>query len=78
MTPSSARRSKARETWNRSAERIFGYTAEEMIGRSIATIIPADRQQEEPMILDRLKRGERVDHFETVRRRKDGRRSTSR
>jgi PAS domain S-box-containing protein len=60
-------------SWNKSAERIFGYTAEEAIGRSIATlVIPPDRQDEEPDILVRLRRGERVDHFETKRCRKDG------
>ena len=60
-------------SWNRGAEAIFGYKADEMIGRSIATLFPPDRMDEEDLILDRLKRGERVDHFETVRRRKDGR-----
>ncbi|MGA3186972.1 MAG: ATP-binding protein [Bryobacteraceae bacterium] len=59
-------------SWNRGAERLFGYTAEEAIGQSIAMLIPADRQQEEPKILERLKRGERVEHFETLRVRKDG------
>jgi PAS domain S-box-containing protein len=60
-------------SWNNSAERIFGYTAAEAVGQPIASLlIPADRQQEEPGILARLRRGERVDHFETVRRRKDG------
>ena len=59
-------------SWNRGAERIFGYTAEEMIGKPIVTLIPADRLNEEPDILSRIKRGERVDHYETVRRRKDG------
>jgi PAS domain S-box-containing protein len=60
-------------SWNTSAERIFGYTAEEAVGQPIATlIIPPDRQDEEPKILARLRKGERVDHFETVRRRKDG------
>jgi PAS domain S-box-containing protein len=60
-------------SWNKSAQRLFGYTAEEAIGRTIASlIIPDDRQDEEPDILARLRRGERVDHFETVRRRKDG------
>jgi two-component system, chemotaxis family, CheB/CheR fusion protein len=59
-------------TWNKGAERIFGYTAEEMVGRSIQTIVPTDRAEEEPQILQRLRRGERVDHFETIRVRKDG------
>lgn len=60
-------------SWNKSAERLFGYTAAEAIGRTVASlIIPQDRQDEEPDILARLRRGERVDHFETVRRRKDG------
>src|SRR5688500_11758675 len=56
-------------SWNSAAERIFGYMAAEMIGRPITTIIPPDRQDEEPRILERVKRGERVDHFQTVRRR---------
>jgi PAS domain S-box-containing protein len=59
-------------TWNRGAERLFGYTAGEMIGRSITTLIPPDRQYEETDILERVRRGERVDHYEAVRRRKDG------
>ena len=59
-------------SWNQGAERIFGYTAEEMIGRPIATLIPEDRTNEEVDILARIRRGERVDHYETVRRRKDG------
>jgi PAS domain S-box-containing protein len=59
-------------TWNRGAERLFGYTAEEMIGRSIRTIIPADRQHEEDDTLARIRRRELVDHFETIRVRKDG------
>jgi hypothetical protein len=60
-------------SWNKSAERLFGYTAAEAIGQTVAALlIPADRQNEEPDILARLARGERVDHFETVRRRKDG------
>ena len=59
-------------SWNRAAERIFGYTADEMIGRSIRTIIPDDRQSEEDDVIARIHRGERVHHFETIRRRKDG------
>jgi PAS domain S-box-containing protein len=59
-------------SWNKSAERLFGYTAEEAIGQPITILIPPDRLEEEPEIISRLKRGERVDHFETVRRRKDG------
>jgi PAS domain S-box-containing protein len=60
-------------TWNAGATRIFGYTADEVIGKSILILIPAGREHEEPSILQRLRRGERVDHFETVRRSKDGR-----
>jgi PAS domain S-box-containing protein len=59
-------------TWNDSAYHLFGYTAEEMIGKPISLVIPADRQDEETEILSRISRGERVDHFETVRQRKDG------
>jgi len=59
-------------SWNRGAERIFGYTAEEIIGKPITTIIPLNRRDEETDILSRIRRGERVDHFETVRQRKDG------
>ncbi|WP_245508994.1 PAS domain S-box protein [Mesorhizobium sp. M4B.F.Ca.ET.019.03.1.1] len=59
-------------TWNGGAERLFGYTAAEMVGRPITTIIPEDRVGEEPLILGRIGNGELVDHFETVRRRKDG------
>jgi PAS domain S-box-containing protein len=58
--------------WNRGAERLFGYTAEEAIGRPITMLIPEDRHDEEPGILGRLRRGERIEHYETVRRRKDG------
>jgi len=61
-------------SWNRSAERIFGWTAEEMIGTSITRIIPPDRADEEPAVLARIRRGDRVEHFETQRVRKDGRR----
>ncbi|HKT35515.1 MAG TPA: PAS domain S-box protein [Nitrospira sp.] len=60
-------------SWNRGAERMFGYTSEEMIGASILRIIPAERHSEETVILNKLRRGERLDHYETVRRRKDGR-----
>ncbi|QND46603.1 PAS domain S-box protein (plasmid) [Rhizobium lusitanum] len=59
-------------SWNRGAERLFGYTAEEAIGQSGRMLIPLDRQNEEPEILARIRRGERIDHYETIRRRKDG------
>lgn len=59
-------------TWNKSAERLFGYTAAEAIGQHITLIIPPDRHEEETRIVESLKRGERIDHFETVRQRKDG------
>lgn len=59
-------------SWNKGAERIFGYTAAEVLGKPVTLLIPADRQEEEPNILKRLQRGERVEHFETIRRRKDG------
>lgn len=58
--------------WNKAAERIFGYAAEEAIGQHITLIVPPDRLDEEADILASLRRGERLDHFETVRRRKDG------
>lgn len=61
-------------TWNRGAEKIFGFTAEEAIGKPITIIIPSDRYDEERMILSRLSRGERIEHYETVRMGKDGRR----
>jgi PAS domain S-box-containing protein len=60
-------------SWNRGAERIFGYSAEEMIGKSIMRLIPSDRRGEEEEILSRIKRGERYDHFDTIRVTKDGR-----
>lgn len=59
-------------SWNASAERTFGYTADEMVGQSILKIIPPERHDEEALILDRIGRGERIEHFETKRRRKDG------
>jgi len=58
--------------WNRGAEKVFGYSAEEAIGQSVTMLIPPERVDEEPMILARIRRGESVDHYETVRRRKDG------
>jgi PAS domain S-box-containing protein len=60
-------------SWNAAAERIFGFTADEMVGSSILKIIPDDMHDEEQHILSRIRQGLRVDHFETVRRRKDGR-----
>ena len=58
--------------WNKGAEQIFGYLAEEIIGESIKVLIPPEYQSEEDMILERLRRGERIDHYETVRQRKHG------
>ena len=59
-------------SWNRGAERVFGYTAEEAIGQPITIVIPQDRHAEERTILTRIRRGERIDHFETIRQRKNG------
>jgi PAS domain S-box-containing protein len=59
-------------TWNQGAERIFGYTAEEVIGKPVTLLIPPNQIDEEPAILQKLRRGERIDHYETVRVRKDG------
>ncbi len=59
-------------SWNKGAETIFGYTAEEAVGRPVLMLVPEDRRDEEPKILAQLRRGERVDHFETIRVRKGG------
>lgn len=59
-------------SWNKSAEAIFGYTPEEAVGRSMTILLPPDRMHEEPEILARISRGERVEHFQTQRRHKDG------
>lgn len=59
-------------TWNKGAERLFGYLAEDVIGKSVKILIPQDRQSEEDTILDRIRRGQPIDHYETVRRRKQG------
>jgi PAS domain S-box-containing protein len=61
-------------TWNHSAERLFGYKAEEIIGKSITMIIPPELQQDENMILEKIRRGEKIEHFETVRVHKNGQR----
>ena len=59
-------------SWNAGAERIFGYMVEEIIGKSITILIPPNYQKEEEAIIERVRRGQRVEHFETVRQRKDG------
>ncbi len=59
-------------SWNKAAERLFGYTAEETVGKSITILIPPDRSDEEPAFLARIRRGEHIDNHETVRQRKDG------
>lgn len=59
-------------SWNYGAQQMFGWTAEEAIGRPVTILIPEERIDEEPNILDRIRRGEKVDHYETVRQRKDG------
>src|ERR1700750_701579 len=60
-------------SWNAGAPRVFGYTADEVIGKSITILIPKDHENEEPAILARLRAGERIEHYETIRVRKDGR-----
>jgi two-component system CheB/CheR fusion protein len=59
-------------SWNKGAERLFGYRPDEVIGKPVTILIPPDRQDEEPGILERIRRGDRLEHYETVRRRKDG------
>jgi PAS domain S-box-containing protein len=59
-------------SWNKGAERMFGYLAEEVIGKSITILIPPERHHEEDVILERIRRGDRIDHYETIRRGKDG------
>src|SRR5687768_13422484 len=59
-------------SWNSGASRIFGYSVAEVLGRCVSMLLPSGRQGEKDDILQRVKHGERVDHFETVRRRKDG------
>jgi PAS domain S-box-containing protein len=58
--------------WNRGAERLYGYSAQEMIGRPISLLMPADRSDDFQEIVEKLKRGEKVAHYETVRQKKDG------
>jgi PAS domain S-box-containing protein len=60
-------------TWNKGAERIYGYSADEIIGKSVAVLIPPNRKNDFPLIMSKLKKGERIDHFETQRFTKDGR-----
>jgi PAS domain S-box-containing protein len=60
------------KSWNRGAERIYGYTAAETIGKPVTMLLPPDRWNEEPRILELIRMGDRIDHYETIRRRKDG------
>jgi PAS domain S-box-containing protein len=60
------------QSWNKAAERIFGYSADEVIGKPVSVLIPRDRPNEEPTILERLRKGDHIQHYETVRQRKDG------
>ena len=59
-------------SWNRGAERLFGYLAEEVIGKPVTILIPSERHHEEVAIIERIRRGDRLDHYETIRQRKDG------
>jgi PAS domain S-box-containing protein len=59
-------------SWNKGAERVFGYEADEVIGKPISILIPTERHDEEPVILERIRRGQRIEHYETMRQRKDG------
>ena len=59
-------------SWNRAAERLFGYAAEDIVGKSITILIPNELHDEEPKILERIRRGDSLDHYETIRQRKDG------
>ena len=61
-------------SWNRGAAALYGYTAEEIIGKTVSMLIPPDHQDDFPIIMERLRRGERIEHYETVRLCKDGRR----
>jgi PAS domain S-box-containing protein len=61
------------KSWNKGAERIFGYTASEVIGKPVLMLIPENLQDEEPKILERIRRGDRIEHYETIRRHKSGR-----
>ena len=65
-------------SWNKGAEQLFGYTPDEMIGKPVTVLMPPDRLDEETDILGRIRRGERIDHYETIRLRKDGSCSTFR
>ena len=60
------------QSWNKGAEQIFGFTEEEAVGKHVSLLIPEERLDEEPDIIERIRRGERIEHYETVRRRKDG------
>jgi PAS domain S-box-containing protein len=60
------------QTWNKGAEQLFGHEAQEVVGKPVNILIPPDRQDEEPAILARIRRGEHIEHYETVRMRKDG------